>query len=634
VTAIRFSNLMLLGLSALLTVSIAIAMVAYTSSDKTIAVLKRLSVTFEPARNRLDKLNALMLDTNLRFQKFTSSDYVHGAELRYAAMILEKKFHVITESKTVVDPARQAVLLDVVALFDDLDLAIRTKANSRTQPSAWAAAHSQLESRLIGLRTDLRRLESQDGSEIFATPINSIVGHIENLFMEFSRQDTISIADILSPLEQANDIIDSIVEEIQEIHSLEFAGEMKHLQAALSRFKSAAVLFDDEAKLQVSGSNLDEIFETADNARKAALVSLNSLKSVIETRIVQIQKGEIAKGDRRQILFLIFAMVSVIIAGTTAMVLRTIMTDRIGKLVDGTKEISRGNLAFRLKSDASDEFEQVSEAVNTMVGELADTISALKVAQTDASVAREKAEQANQMKSKFMANMSHELRTPLNAIIGFSEVIKMEMFGTLGSPQYSEYASDIERSGKHLLNLINAVLDLSKIESGKAEFIDTEIDMSKLMNEAIKSVEARANEKSINFSKMMPSQLPLLRADRTAINQILLNILTNAVKFTDTGGSIETRIVLNEDGGHLISVADTGVGIPPEDFELIMMPFGQSRNIMTGEEEGTGLGLSISRSIVERHGGFIDLESELGVGTKISVHFPAARAVFPKEKTG
>jgi PAS domain S-box-containing protein len=241
--------------------------------------------------------------------------------------------------------------------------------------------------------------------------------------------------------------------------------------------------------------------------------------------------------------------------------------------------------------------------------------------------AKEEADFANRSKSEFLANMSHELRTPLNAIIGFAEILKDQLFGPVGQPQYVEYAADIYDSGQLLLSLINDILDMSKIEAGKRELADSELDIEGIATSVMRLVAARAKAGKLKFHADIPRDLPNLRAEERAIKQILTNLLTNAIKFTPEGGTVTLSAKIDEKGGMAIGIADTGIGIAPEDIAIAMAPFGQIESALSRKNQGTGLGLPLTRSLVELHGGVFDLKSEIGNGTTVTVTFPKTRVV-------
>jgi two-component system, cell cycle sensor histidine kinase PleC len=244
----------------------------------------------------------------------------------------------------------------------------------------------------------------------------------------------------------------------------------------------------------------------------------------------------------------------------------------------------------------------------------------LSLANTNYVSEKERAEAANRAKSEFLANMSHELRTPLNAILGFSEMLLNRMFGPLGSEKYDEYAKDIFDSGKHLLNVINDILDMSKIEAGHIKLEREAIDLAPLLEETVRCMAISAECKSIVIERQVSDGL-MLSADRRAIKQVLLNLLSNAVKFTGPGGTVTLRARKHDDAVTL-SISDTGIGIPRDALRKIGQPFEQVQSQYAKSQGGSGLGLAISRSLVMLHGGRIRVFSHEGRGTTISLRIP------------
>jgi len=239
--------------------------------------------------------------------------------------------------------------------------------------------------------------------------------------------------------------------------------------------------------------------------------------------------------------------------------------------------------------------------------------------------AKEEAEYASQLKGTFLANMSHELRTPLNAVIGFSEVIKSQLFGDVGSPKYLEYAQDIHDSGNHLLELINDILDFSKIESGEQGINEEDIEIDMLVTECVRLTQQRAIDNDINIKLEFDPLLPQIFGDRRMLKQILINLLSNAIKFTPTGGRIITSVKIPDKAGLEISVTDNGIGIKHEDIVKALTPFVQIDSEHNRKYQGTGLGLPLSKNLAEMHDGKLELQSEYGSGTIVSLTLPKSR---------
>ena len=234
------------------------------------------------------------------------------------------------------------------------------------------------------------------------------------------------------------------------------------------------------------------------------------------------------------------------------------------------------------------------------------------------------AQQASRAKSTFLATISHELRTPLNAVIGFSEVLQQQYFGKLNDKQ-TEYISDILSSGQHLLELINDILDLSKAESGKLDLVEEEVDFNALTVQSIRMLSTRIESKDIAVTSNLPCRALRVAGDRQKLKQVLINLLTNAVKFTQAGGAIGVSAIVEADGTPALIVADTGMGIAQDSIEKMLMPFERAQTTATLAQEGTGIGLPISKAIVEQHGGTLSLHSELGRGTTVIVRLPRER---------
>lgn len=237
--------------------------------------------------------------------------------------------------------------------------------------------------------------------------------------------------------------------------------------------------------------------------------------------------------------------------------------------------------------------------------------------------AKARAEAESHEKSQFLANVSHELRTPLNAIIGFSEIMKNETYGPVGSEQYQEYVRDINTSGSHLLSLINDILDFSKAEAGKLEMESGDLDLRKLLKSSLRFVMPRAEEAGVELIEEIPAENIVLYSDAKRLKQVILNLLSNAVKFTPSGGKVTLSARYGITGTTMIiEVKDTGIGMAPKDISKALSPFGQIDSELSRKYEGTGLGLPLTKKLVELMGGRFDIKSEIGYGTSIIIELP------------
>lgn len=251
--------------------------------------------------------------------------------------------------------------------------------------------------------------------------------------------------------------------------------------------------------------------------------------------------------------------------------------------------------------------------------------SALERTAKRAAEAQLRAEQAARVKTDFVAHISHELRTPLNAVIGFGELLERQIFGPLGNPKYIEYAHDIRESGQHLLSLINDVLDLSKIEAGRMELNWETLVPQEVVRASLVLVSAQANARGTPIRIEVSDDLPLLHGDARAIKQILVNLLSNALKFTPSGGDV--RIVAEaEDDGVLFTVSDDGPGMTPAEIEIALTPFGQVSGMVADSERGTGLGLALANRLAELHGHPLEIRSAPGRGTRVSFRVPRSES--------
>jgi len=288
-------------------------------------------------------------------------------------------------------------------------------------------------------------------------------------------------------------------------------------------------------------------------------------------------------------------------------------------------------LAGRHAAEEINQRKAVEEELQAMKANLQELITERTA---DLEQALEKAEIANRTKTDFLSNMSHELRTPLNAIIGFSAMTKGEMFGPLSNDTYRDYAGIINETGQHLLSVFTELLDLSKIESGAdIKLEESSIDIAKTVMQLAKIVLSRAQDSGIELNTDVAIGLPALHADSIRLKQILLNLLDNALKFTKSGGSVVFSAGVDDQMQAYFIIADTGIGIAAENLETVVKPFAQVARVITRAHEGSGLGLPLSKSLVELHGGTLQIESEPGAGTTVTLQFPASRTLV-KDQSG
>jgi PAS domain S-box-containing protein len=309
---------------------------------------------------------------------------------------------------------------------------------------------------------------------------------------------------------------------------------------------------------------------------------------------------------------------------------RALITEHIRRRLAGEETISR--YEFRLqRPDGTIVWVDTAAALVQWDGQPASLswltdISRRKRMEEELIKSKDAAEFANRTKTEFLANMSHELRTPLNAIIGFAEVIKDQMFGPVGFGKYADYAKDIHSSGRHLLDVINDILDLSKLEAGKLELRESEVSLQHVAEECLTLIRDRAGKSKVRLIGEFEPNVPPLLCDERTVKQVLLNFLSNAIKFTPPGGQVTLGIRRVVDGV-AITVADTGIGMSKDEIAIALSAFGQVDSKLARKHRGTGLGMPIAKSLIELHGGTMTVDSTPKVGTTMTATFPASRIV-------
>ncbi|HRO32127.1 MAG TPA: ATP-binding protein [Brevundimonas sp.] len=290
---------------------------------------------------------------------------------------------------------------------------------------------------------------------------------------------------------------------------------------------------------------------------------------------------------------------------------------------DGGSVVSAADITAIKQQEA--ERQKASDNLRAMVDQLEASQEKLSLLARKYEVAMTRAEAANQAKSEFLANMSHELRTPLNAINGFSEIMAAELFGPLGDAKYKGYAADILKSGQHLLSLINDILDMAKIEAGKMTLHYEAVSLREVCDDAVRLMRGKAQEAGLSLTVEAAAGLPEIEADHRGCKQVMLNLISNAIKFTPEGGSITVRLAALGAERVRVAVTDTGIGIAQEDLDRLARPFEQVEGQHSKTTQGTGLGLALTKSLIELHGGALHMESQPGDGTTVSFDLPVRR---------
>ena len=366
---------------------------------------------------------------------------------------------------------------------------------------------------------------------------------------------------------------------------------------------------------------------------------LRLLENSIELHVPVHLDGEVIgtvflRSDLRQLYgiintFLILAGLAFLslvgVAFLIAARLQKVISRPILSLLDTMHAVAaKQDYTVRADKFGDDELGELTEGFNAMLAQIEASHDGLRTALLET-------EAANMAKTEFLANMSHELRTPLNAIIGFSEIIKTEMLGPLGVDRYRFYAQDIYDSGHHLLEVINDILDISKVEAGEFELHEEESDLAYIAEQSVRFVAERAKSKRIDLIVALDPNLPAVLVDQRLIKQSMLNLLSNAVKFTPGPGRVTLSATVESDGGLAISVADTGIGIADDDIAKVLQPFSQVESAFSRSHEGTGLGLPLAKSFIEVHGGRLEIQSTVDAGTTVTLHLPEKR-VLPGPK--
>ncbi len=413
------------------------------------------------------------------------------------------------------------------------------------------------------------------------------------------------------------------------VATAELGAASNNLLATQENMAQGIQVFDSEGSLTNANRRFMELLDLPDRLGVPGC-------SLVEILTFRAERGDFGPGDPEQ---LVRQRTAVVGRGEPFVVEET-RPSGAAALIEGKPmpggglvvtctditEIKRADAALRrardeLENRVAERTEELATAYQKMVAEVRDR----RRAEGEMREAKEIAELASRSKTEFLANMSHELRTPLNAVIGFSDLILKQANGPVGTPKYIEYAEGINQSGQHLLDIINDLLDLSKIEAARQTLSESIVDIADAVQVCRRLVQTRADDGNVQVGVKRATNPLRLRADRRLLKQILLNIMSNAVKFTGPGGRVTVETELAPDGQATIRVSDTGIGIKAQDLRRIMQPFQQVDGSSARRHEGTGLGLSLAKAMTELHGGTLDLQSEFGAGTVVTLVFPKER---------
>ncbi|MBT4932629.1 MAG: hypothetical protein HOL66_07255 [Rhodospirillaceae bacterium] len=391
------------------------------------------------------------------------------------------------------------------------------------------------------------------------------------------------------------------------------------LNDAIKNISEGFVIFDSDGRLVICNDRYKDFYKYSDEDCAPGVLSIDLGKLDLERKTV-IYDGKVEDYIlRRDDTYELKDILTIYLADGRILETRDRKT-ATGGVVSFQQDVTERVQARQALQQAHDKLEsRVEERTRELSREV-----------LDRKRAEENAKVASHAKSDLLANMSHELRTPLNAIIGFSGTIKEETFGTLDNEKYREYINDIHQSGEHLLELIDDILDVSAIEADAIKLQDETVSLSAIVDTSVRLIRPRAEDGHVTISQSIDSEIPMIIVDQRRMKQILLNLLSNAVKFTPEGGKVSLSARLNEQGSLSIAIADTGIGMDEDHLKIALSTFGQVDSGLDRKHEGTGLGLPLTKGLVNLHGGKLDVESEVGNGTQVTVTLPKERIAQDK----
>jgi PAS domain S-box-containing protein len=415
--------------------------------------------------------------------------------------------------------------------------------------------------------------------------------------------------------------------EAAEDNAKQLVNTLGRFDAALENMTQGLILYDAEERVLVWNRRYAEIFSFPPDFLKPGL-------TVRELVTYHILFGNYHDSDAERVFKLRMQHAASrargvffehLTSGRTVEVIHQPMPDggAVATYTDITEQ-EKAQQALQASEESLRERVAELESTRSQMEAQQQTLTAMTI---ELSHARDEAEGANRAKSAFLANMSHELRTPLNAIIGFSELMMNETFGPIGNARYADYLNDVHQSGRHLLEIINDILDLSKVEAGKVALREEPVVLSKVIDDCQRLIGERVRAGNLKTRIDIAPNLPAIRADDVRMKQVLINLMANAVKFTPAGGTVTVAAMAAPDGGVMIKVSDTGIGMRAEDIPIALQPFGQIDSSLSRKHEGTGLGLPLVKALIELHDGKLSIESSPGKGTTVTITLPRSRVL-------
>ncbi len=445
-------------------------------------------------------------------------------------------------------------------------------------------------------------------------------------------EDVTELRRYQNALEQANDRLDERVQDrtiALQAREQELERKTEILETIVQSTANGVSLFDRDLKLVVANRRFVELLDLpADLLRPG--------RAFYDIMLYNAERGEYGPGDpvvlaqqrvERAILFEPHQFVRRRHNGTYIQVTgRPVRDGFVTTYTDITEQKQAEELLHLSKVQLE---ERVTERTQELEKQLIETARA----EAEMRRAKERAEHANAAKGEFLAQMSHELRTPLNSIIGFSDVIRNEVFGPIGNDRYAEYLNGVHSSGTHLLALINDILEMARMEAGKINLTEEPVDLNALVEEVKMQLSQRARAGHVTVRSNLETSVPMIRGDQRRIYQMLLNLMSNAVKFTRANGTIQVSAHRNVDSSLSLKIRDSGIGMTPEEVEKVIEPFTQARGSILNAREGSGLGLPIVKGLIEEHGGTLSIVSAPDKGTTVQLTFPPARCLWDAQDT-